>query len=264
MVPVRFNPEEDLEPLPFDKVTCHMAAELKTLGLSWKPHVGCFVWDSEAFIKVESPFPGNIYFILSLPRFIDIFGSIEKMVDKLVWLPTWHQARLLCRQLGVTDQEVADQWRSEAAISPGGDLQYLYRLIGSALKNRNSHQDPLERLIEAATKESLGDTSAIPEELKSCIKHVYHEFIDAYLNALRQKEGKPRDWFPPSWSLDLDLADDMRHFFSDYQNITRDFFRLNARMSRLAEIDEVGQPNLYRHAVDEITLMFERSEVSKD
>jgi hypothetical protein len=172
MVPVRFNPEEDFEPLPFDKVTCHMAAELKTLGLSWKPHVGCFVWDSEAFIKVESPFPGNIYFILSLPRFIDIFGSIEKMVDKLVWLPTWHQARLLCRQLGVTDQEVADQWRSEAAISPGGDLQYLYRLIGSALKNRNSHQDPLERLIEAATKESLGDTSAIPEELKSCIKHV--------------------------------------------------------------------------------------------
>ena len=56
----------------------------------------------------------------------------------------------------------------------------------------------------------------------------------------------------------------MRHFFSDYQNITRDFFRLNARMSRLAEIDEVGQPNLYRHAVDEITLMFERPEVSKD
>ena len=66
MVPVRFNPEEDFAPLPFDKITCHMAADLKTLGLDWKPHVGCFVWDPEAFINVESPFPGNVYFILSL------------------------------------------------------------------------------------------------------------------------------------------------------------------------------------------------------
>jgi hypothetical protein len=34
-----------------------------------------------------------------MPRFISIFGSTDAMSEKLVWLPTWHQARLLCRHL---------------------------------------------------------------------------------------------------------------------------------------------------------------------
>ena len=106
MTPLRFNPEKDLAPIPFGEQTCRLASDLKELGLDWQPHVGCFVWDPQKVIKVESSFPGRIYFILSLPRFLEIFGSTENMVEKLVWLPTWHQARILCKQLGVNDSDL--------------------------------------------------------------------------------------------------------------------------------------------------------------
>jgi len=137
MTPIRFNPEKDLAPILFDERVCRLALDLKNLGLNWQPHVGCFVWDPDDIIKVASPFPGRIYFILSLPRFIEIFGNIANMVEKLVWLPTWHQARLLCEQLGVTDHDLADGRQTGTAFSPGEDLLELYRRIGDALQNRN-------------------------------------------------------------------------------------------------------------------------------
>ena len=101
MTSKRFDPEKDLAPMPFDKRICRQALEMKKTGLEWRPQVGCFVWDPDEYIKPASPFPGRIYFILSLARFIDIFDTIEEMAEKLVWLPTWHQARLVCRQLGI-------------------------------------------------------------------------------------------------------------------------------------------------------------------
>jgi hypothetical protein len=100
MKPIPFNSQKDLPPVVFDTQTCRLANELKQLGMPWQPHVGCFVWDPDGHIEAESPFPHRIYFMLSLPRFIDIFGSVEAIAEKLVWLPTWHQARLLCQQLG--------------------------------------------------------------------------------------------------------------------------------------------------------------------
>lgn len=134
MPAIRFNPEKDLAPIPFSERICRLASDLKKLGLNWQPHVGCFVWDPDGFIKTESPFPGKIYFILSLPRFIKIFGSVENMVEKLVWLPTWHQARMLCDQLGVTDDDLANAWPYGTVFSPGEDLHQIYRRIGDALQ----------------------------------------------------------------------------------------------------------------------------------
>lgn len=134
MPEIRFNPEKDLAPIPFSERICRLASDLKKLGLNWQPHVGCFVWDPDGFIKTESPFPGKIYFILSLPRFIKIFGSVENMVEKLVWLPTWHQARMLCDQLGVTEDDLANAWQSGTVFSPGEDLHQIYRRIGDALQ----------------------------------------------------------------------------------------------------------------------------------
>jgi hypothetical protein len=48
------------------------------------------------------------------------------------------------------------------------------------------------------------------------------------------------------------------YFFSDYQGITREFFILNAKMDRLKNIDKQRQPNLYRHAVDDILGLCDR------
>ena len=134
MKPIPFNSQKDLAPVFFDTKTCRLANELKRLGIPWQPHAGCFVWDPDAHIKAESPFPHRIYFILSLLRFIDLFGSIEAIVEKLVWLPTWHQARLLCQQLGVSDSAVANIWQSQTPPSAGDELQQIYALLIAALK----------------------------------------------------------------------------------------------------------------------------------
>ncbi len=136
MKPIPFDPQKDLAPMVFDIQTCQLAQEMKRLGIDWRPHVGCFVWDPDNTIEVDSPFPHRIYFILSLPRFIDIFGSLEAIAKKLVWLPTWHQARLLCKQLNVSDDAVADIWQGTTAFSAGKELPQIYELIINTLQKR--------------------------------------------------------------------------------------------------------------------------------
>lgn len=138
MKAIPFDPEKDLAPLPFEARHVQLAKELKQLGMPWVPHVGCFVWDAEGIIDAGSPFPENIYFILSLPRFISIFGSIEAMREKLVWLPTWHQARLLCRRLGIEDKEIADIWTFGLTMNPGDELQAVYQKLADALRHPRS------------------------------------------------------------------------------------------------------------------------------
>ena len=121
MTPTPFDPTRDLAPIPFDDRLCRLAADLKNQGLPWRPHVGCFVWDPEKVIESPSPFPNRIYFILSLPRFVGIFGTVENMVARLVWLPTMHQAGALCRRLGVRDD------------LEGSDIYQIYEHVGEAL-----------------------------------------------------------------------------------------------------------------------------------
>ncbi|MEX1350611.1 MAG: hypothetical protein AB1Z31_23070 [Desulfobacterales bacterium] len=133
MTSKRFDPEKDLAPMPFDKRICRQALEMKKTGLEWRPQVGCFVWDPDESIKPASPFPGRIYFILSLARFIDLFDTIEEMAEKLVWLPTWHQARLVCRQLGITD-EVFERRRRNSGSTHIEELLEVYGLIIETLE----------------------------------------------------------------------------------------------------------------------------------
>lgn len=113
-------------------------------------------------------------------------------------------------------------------------------------------QDTLKAFCQAAIATRLGDISSLPDKLVDHIRHIYRDFIVAYLNMLRQKENKPDSWYPQKWSIDPELADEMRHFFSDYQHITRHYYRLNAQMDQLAGIDKDRQPNLYRHTIEEI------------
>jgi hypothetical protein len=135
MTSKHFNPEKDLEPMPFDESIHRRALIMKESGLVWRPHVGCFVWDPDEFIKPASPFPGRVYFILSLTRFAEIFGSIDQIAEKLVWLPTWHQARLVCRQLGLTDEFIESKRRRGHSTTPVEELLLIYGLIIEALKH---------------------------------------------------------------------------------------------------------------------------------
>lgn len=135
MKPIPFNPETDIAPIPFNKIHLDLALDMKQWGLKWKPHVGCFVWDPDKHIETDSPFPLSVYFILSLPRFISIFGSPEAVAEKLVWLPTWHQARLIAARLGIAQNRIADLWTSGPLPTPGEDLSAIYLLILEKLQS---------------------------------------------------------------------------------------------------------------------------------
>ena len=133
MKPIPFDPAADIAPVPFDKEHMQLARRMKQRGLTWKPHVGCFVWDPDAHIEAASPFPKRVYFVLSLPRFVSIFGSLEAVADKLVWLPTWHQARLIAGRLGIDPTKISGLWSPDPPPPPGQELLGLYRLILDAL-----------------------------------------------------------------------------------------------------------------------------------
>ncbi len=131
-----FKSETDLAPIPFDRQLCEMAAELKEAGLIWSPHVGCFVWDRDEHITVASPFPGRIYFILNLGRFLEIFKSIDNMTEKLIWLPSWHQARLLCDRHGVDKQTIFDLHKREEPATATDEALFLYEILLEALRSK--------------------------------------------------------------------------------------------------------------------------------
>jgi hypothetical protein len=100
MKPTPFDAVNDFAPIPFDHRVYEAAEQLKTAGLSWRPHVGCFVRDLEVVIPEPSPFPDRVYFILNLNHFIQRFGSIEAVAQRTVWIPTLHQCWELLSKRG--------------------------------------------------------------------------------------------------------------------------------------------------------------------
>jgi hypothetical protein len=123
-----FNTETDKAPISFAVEVRQFAKQLKLAGLKWQPHVGCFVWDEGGKIRVPSPFPENIYFILNLGHFVRLLGSIEDVANDMIWLPTWHQARIICKEFEISDQIVYDiilADKSDGSI----DILQLYGII---------------------------------------------------------------------------------------------------------------------------------------
>jgi hypothetical protein len=131
-----FNLQTDLPPIPFEERHCQLASSLKDAGLEWHPHVGCFVWDRDRHIPVASPFPGHIYFVLNLGHFVRLLGTVDDVRRKLIWLPTWHQARILCGKLGVSDLEVLQALGTGGATAAGEDLVAVYSLLLGALMGK--------------------------------------------------------------------------------------------------------------------------------
>jgi hypothetical protein len=134
--PTPFRTGIDLEPSPFGREHCLAAKRLKEDGLVWRPQVGCFVWDELGVIEVPSPFPDRIYFVLNLGHFLRRLGTVENMMDKLVWLPTWHQARQICRELGIDDVGIWEALCLARVANVGDELLLVYNLIQSKLEKQ--------------------------------------------------------------------------------------------------------------------------------
>lgn len=116
------------------------------------------------------------------------------------------------------------------------------------IENRESG---LEKLFQELIEKRLGDISGHPEEVIQAVKKGYRDFISGYLNMVRQKEKRASDWIPNSLSLDVEVIDGMRHFFSDYQQVWREFDRINRYMDRLREMDPLRQSRLNRQVAEE-------------
>lgn len=133
-----FNPDTDRAPIPFSDDLYRAAERMKTAGIQWTPHVGCFVRDPGEIIQAPSPFPGRVYFILNLNHFLKRFDTVDRMVETLVWLPTWFQAVQLARELGIDDAAIRtagpEQVREDAGNLSASAFIYLYDRITDALK----------------------------------------------------------------------------------------------------------------------------------
>mgnify|MGYP006281316459 CR=1 FL=1 len=138
MKPTPFNAETDSAPTPFTDRICRTAKQMKEKGLTWRPHVGCFVWDEKELIQVSSPFPHRVYFILNVGHFIKRFETIDNIADKLVWLPTWHQARLVCTSLNISAHRIKEVVQQHESASPETELVALYELILDHLGEKES------------------------------------------------------------------------------------------------------------------------------
>jgi hypothetical protein len=131
-----FDEKTDYPPIPFQEKLCEIALRMKESGLEWRPHAGCFVWDPEKIIPAPSPFPNRVYFILNLNHFLKIFGSIKSMQEKLVWLPTWHQARLLIGERKIQQTTLKESLLKSEHWSSINEINILYQIVLDDLQKK--------------------------------------------------------------------------------------------------------------------------------
>lgn len=233
-------------PIPMDDRLLHLALEIKKAGLPWEPEVGCFVWDHEGFISHPSPFPKSIYFILSMKRFLTLFGNAEQMKRHLVWLPTWYQARQILQRLQIHDMDRGPEGPASQPSSPKAELIGLYRSILQHLKgtgkpataNRETADSDMQKeWIRSVMASDVGNLTRLPKPVQDCIESVYQEVGQAYLGWRRIQESQAQDWLPRETAFDEDLLGKLGHFYSDYQRSIKSLDRIRKVVHLLDAID---------------------------
>ena len=111
--------------------------------------------------------------------------------------------------------------------------------------------------------EKLGPLEDLPRAVQERVREVYREFMKAYVEIVRIKDNRARDWLPESIRIDPEITEDMRHFFSDYQHITNEFLRIEAKIDNLKAIDRNRNPGRYEAQVDLILSKGETGEVMR-
>jgi len=107
----------------------------------------------------------------------------------------------------------------------------------------------MQQLIERAIKSEIGNIDQLPDAVAARVRDVYGEFMPVYTEMIRIKGNQHRDRRPAILPIDPDMVEDMLHFFSDYQHLTRAFKRLNREVKTLLSLDRHSEP----HRCDELT-----------
>ncbi|MEN8807691.1 MAG: hypothetical protein ABF291_09450 [Desulfobacterales bacterium] len=119
-------------------------------------------------------------------------------------------------------------------------------------KNTNIVGQSMQQLIEGAIKSEIGDIDQLPHSVADRVRDVYGEFIPVYTEMIRIRENQHRDWRPAILPIDPDMVEDMLHFFSDYQHLTRAFKRLNREVKTLMAMDRQSEPHRFDEWVENI------------
>ena len=251
------NTKNTMDPIPIEDRLLNLALAMKRSGLPWTPHVGCFVWDRKGVIRAPSPFAKRVYFILSMPRFLRIFGDIESMHDQLVWLPTWFQAMQLCRQM-----EIPLSAMSADVAAPhfaADELARRYQAIQEKLARRLRADDAGQaradsygekRWIQRVMTAELGSLSGLPEAARHHVERVYRKVATAYLGWRRIQVHQDSTWLPPETSFDPALISELGHFCSDYQHQIRTLEETRRTVNLLKSVDPTTDPDSYDRLVE--------------
>jgi hypothetical protein len=98
----------------------------------------------------------------------------------------------------------------------------------------------IDTAVSRAISHRLGRIDALPQSAQKKIREVYREFCSAYMGIGGLKGKKTEQW--DGTDLDPEVIEYMRHFFSDYQKVCRDFLAVNCHAQALARIDRKKQP----------------------
>jgi hypothetical protein len=119
-------------------------------------------------------------------------------------------------------------------------------------KNTTIDGQSIQQLIESAIKSEIGDIDMLPHAVAARVRDVYGEFIPVYTEMIRIKGNQHRDRRPAILPIDPDMVEDMLHFFSDYQHLTRAFKRLNREVKTLLALDRHSEPHRYDELAESI------------
>jgi hypothetical protein len=115
----------------------------------------------------------------------------------------------------------------------------------SDIKNTTIEGKSIQQLVESAIKSEIGDIDQLPHSVAARVRDVYGEFMPVYTEMIRIKGNQHRDRRPAILPVDPDMVEDMLHFFSDYQHLTRAFKRLNREVKTLLAMDRHREPHRY-------------------
>jgi hypothetical protein len=147
-------------------------------------------------------------------------------------------------------------YRSAALILPTIEYNRVSWKRGiTAMKDKKNtavEGQTMQQLIDSAIKSEIGDIDQLPRSVAARVRDLYGEFIPVYAEMIRIKENQHRDWRPAILPIDPDMVEEMLHFFSDYQHLTRAFKRLNREVKILLALDRQSEPRRYDEWVESI------------
>ena len=113
-------------------------------------------------------------------------------------------------------------------------------------------EEGLNGVVERAISSEIGNIGALPRKVADRLREIYRDFIPVYVEMIRMKENKPKHWQPTEIAIDPEMVEDMRHFFSDYQNLTRRFKAIRRQVKYLLTLDREAEPHRYKTCVEKI------------